>query len=72
MDSEHDFDFALLTNNMDFYQKVKLINYIRKQIHKNKCIFCDKSFESLNSLSSHLNQEQHYKLPGLEIFDQPE
>lgn len=72
MDTEHSFNFALLTNTMDFYQKVKLVNYIRKQIHNNKCVFCDESCESSNNLKIHFDREKHYKVPDVRVFDSPE
>lgn len=72
MDADHEFDFAQLTTTMNFYQKIKLVNYIRKQIHNNKCIFCDKSFDSPSDLRSHFNEEQHYKLPDVAVFNHPE
>lgn len=72
MESNHGFDFALSTQNMDFYQKVKLINFVRKQIHDNKCLFCDNKFENFFNLEKHLIEKDHYKMPELKSFDQPE
>lgn len=72
MDADHDFGFVQLTIDLDFYQKIKLVNFIRKQMHNNKCIFCDRSYESSNCLRIHLKVEKHYKLPELTAFDQPE
>nr|CAH7728449.1 unnamed protein product [Callosobruchus chinensis] len=72
MDADHEFDFVLLTQDLDFYQKIKLVNYTRKQIHNNKCIYCDAPFKSFALLEEHMVAEKHYKLPTLKVFDQPE
>lgn len=72
MDGDHDFDFLEQTEKLDFYQKIKLVNYIRKQLHENKCVFCDFSCEDASSLQKHLLEEKHCKIPELKVFDQPE
>ncbi|KAJ8664215.1 hypothetical protein QAD02_005252 [Eretmocerus hayati] len=69
MKSDHDFDFELSSREFDFYQKVKIVNYIRKQIHDGKCVYCDEVSDNLND---HMRHEKHYKLPGKRIWDQPE
>lgn len=69
MKEDHGFDFDLITRNYNFYQKVKIVNYARKQMHVRKCIFCDGHFEQL---TEHATRENHYKLPAKEIWDQPE
>ncbi|CAH1117720.1 unnamed protein product [Phaedon cochleariae] len=72
MDADHDFDFIQQSEHLDFYQKVKLINYIRKQVYDLKCIFCDELFQSSSQLTNHLVDNNHYKIPDVKIFDQPE
>lgn len=72
MEADHEFDFAEITKNFDFYQKVKLVNYIRRQMHNNKCFYCDLSCKNIKNLQEHLFEEQHYKIPDLKVFDQPE
>lgn len=69
MNVEHNFNFELLTCNLNFYQKVKIVNYARKQMYVKKCIYCDGNFEKL---TEHLSKENHFKLPAKEIWDQPE
>lgn len=72
MDGDHDFDFLEQTEKLDFYQKVKLVNYIRKQVHNNRCVFCDLSCEDVNALQKHFIDKKHCKVPKLSVFDQPE
>jgi hypothetical protein len=72
MEADHDFDFAESTKSFDFYQKVKFVNYVRRQVHSKKCLFCNLSCKSSSNLQEHLFEEQHCKIPELKIFDQPE
>lgn len=72
MEADHEFDFVEITKDLDFYQKIKLINYIRKQIHSNKCLYCEEQFDGKKLLQYHLLTMQHYKIPEIKIFDQPE
>ncbi|XP_056648253.1 zinc finger protein 277 isoform X1 [Diorhabda sublineata] len=72
MEAEHGFSFTDVTKDLDFFQKVKLINYIRKQIHENRCSYCQLKFETFDDLEKHLTGENHYKIPHLKTFDQPE
>ncbi|CAH0549502.1 unnamed protein product [Brassicogethes aeneus] len=69
MDGDHDFDFVEVTKSLDFYQKIKLVNYIRRQVHDKKCFFCDISCENVEE---HLREEKHCKIPSVRTFDQPE
>lgn len=52
--------------------KVKLVNYIRRQMHLNRCIKCDRQFGEKKEVIEHLDNEKHYEIPELKIFDQPE
>ncbi|XP_054275108.1 zinc finger protein 277-like [Macrosteles quadrilineatus] len=68
----HGFHYEQLTNGLDFYQQVKLVNYIRRQVHRLACIICDEKFESSESLLSHMTQAGHLTLPHCLLWDQPE
>lgn len=72
MEAEHDFDFVKITQALDFYQRVKLVNYIRRQIYNNKCIYCNTACENEVRLKNHFIEEEHYKVPEISVFDQPE
>lgn len=69
MKEKHNFDFEEASKDLIFYQKVKLVNYIRRQIHLQCCIFCEKK---ANNTLEHMTQENHYKIPKKHIWDQPE
>lgn len=70
MKKNHNFDFYGTTVALDFYQKIKLVNYIRKQIHNKQCIVCDLKCGHVEELLLHMEEEKHFSLPDLELFDQ--
>ncbi|KAK4878453.1 hypothetical protein RN001_010959 [Aquatica leii] len=72
MNSKHRFNFYNVSKHLDFYQKVKLVNYIRRQIHCLHCIYCDESLQDRDSLEMHLKICQQGHLPDSKLFDQPE
>ncbi|KAF7287645.1 hypothetical protein GWI33_005993 [Rhynchophorus ferrugineus] len=72
MINEHNFDFISSTNDLDFYQKIKLVNYIRKMIHNRKCPYCNQIEESSDALEEHLGNFKHCIIPSTEVFNQPE
>lgn len=67
----HNFDFEKVTEKFNFYQKVKLVNYIRRKIHLRQCLSCEESFENLDMMLSHLNEQNHLHC-DVKIFDKPE
>jgi hypothetical protein len=67
----HDFDFEKVTENFNFYQKVKLVNFIRRKIHLKQCLSCDENFENSENLLCHLKHENHLKCDR-KLFDKPE
>ncbi|XP_011496538.1 PREDICTED: zinc finger protein 277 [Ceratosolen solmsi marchali] len=66
---KHTFDFEDISKEFTFYQKVKIVNYIRKQVHAIRCVYCDVNIKDLNI---HMIKQNHYKLPERQIWDQPE
>jgi len=61
MKEEHDFDLCAM--GLEFYEQVKMVNYIRRQVYMNKCPYCLEQFEDRLSLQSHLQSHKHYRLP---------
>ena len=69
----HEFDFVEIKESMklSFYQQVKLVNYIRRQVHLGACIYCDENIEKAKhtdetykeNLLNHMKIENHMKLP---------
>ncbi|XP_065059174.1 zinc finger protein 277-like [Rhopilema esculentum] len=75
MQEEHDFDLQSVKRQMglDFYLQVKAVNYIRRQVEKLKCPFCQLQSGSQKELNLHMDKETHCRLPDDKtIWDQPE
>ena len=62
----HEFDYAEMKNQLQlsFYQQIKLINYIRRQMHLNQCINCSEKFCDSEALMAHMKSESHLKPPS--------
>ncbi|CAH0694743.1 unnamed protein product [Spodoptera exigua] len=71
MEKQHEFSFMKVTEGMDFYHKVKIVNYIRRQIHLKQCLSCDTKFDDAKNLEKHLKETKHWELCK-EKWDQPE
>lgn len=75
MDIVHNFDYKKLKlkMNLTFYQQIKLINFIRRQVHLNLCIYCSKTFDNKDELLEHMQMESHMKPPlDSSEWDQPQ
>lgn len=59
MGDAHSFDFDDATKNLSFYQKVKLVNYIRRKVHLKQCLSCDVHCESSAELVTHMHESNH-------------
>ncbi|KAK7891251.1 hypothetical protein WMY93_023214 [Mugilogobius chulae] len=58
---------------LHFYQQVKLVNFIRRQIHQSRCYGCEQRFENRQAVLQHLSTEGHVmKLPQMSIWNQPQ
>ncbi|XP_004931818.1 zinc finger protein 277 [Bombyx mori] len=71
MDTKHEFSFMDATNGLDFYQKVKIVNFIRRQIHLKQCLACDTKFDDSKNLEKHIKEKKHMTL-SRDRWDQPE
>ncbi|XP_014827925.1 PREDICTED: zinc finger protein 277 isoform X3 [Poecilia mexicana] len=75
MKDSHGFDLHNLKMelNLNFYQQVKLVNFIRRQIHQSHCYGCQKKFDSRADMMDHIISEGHVmKLPEMSTWDQPQ
>ncbi|XP_037077256.1 zinc finger protein 277-like [Pollicipes pollicipes] len=74
MAAEHAFDFCELKTRLrlSFYQQVKLVNFIRRQVVERTCMFCQESFASRQLLLAHMREAGHFALPEPAVWDQPQ
>ena len=65
MNIVHEFDYKALKDQMklNFYQQIKLINFIRRQIYLKHCLNCDEKFADSETLYNHMKAENHLKPP---------
>merc|ERR1719402_132702 len=69
----HGFDYVAMKSDLslDFYQQVKLINYIRRCVHLNTCIGCNTVFPSREKMLEHLAWSDH-RQPAKDEWNQPQ
>ncbi len=65
MNVVHEFDYKSMKSalKLNFYQQIKLINFIRRQMHLVQCMFCNDKFNDFETLFSHMKTESHLKPP---------
>ncbi|KTG32871.1 hypothetical protein cypCar_00003946 [Cyprinus carpio] len=75
MEETHEFDLHKLKTDLSlkFYQQVKLVNYIRRELHQCRCYCCQEKFETKEELVQHLVNTGHVmQLPEISHWDQPQ
>lgn len=72
LNAEHLFNLEDSLSNRTFYERIKIINFIRRQILNHRCIACEKKHEDRNALQAHLKEEQHCTIPSTDRWNQPE
>lgn len=72
MNGCHGFDFARICVEMDFYQQVKLVNYVRRQVYIGHCPCCDEILRNRGELLEHMSVKSHFIKPQMQLWDQPE
>lgn len=75
MKDTHEFDLLRIKSELglNFYQQVKLVNFIRRQVHQCKCYSCQAKFKSKAELRTHMENAKHTSLlPDSKTWDQLE
>ncbi|XP_053572696.1 zinc finger protein 277 [Bombina bombina] len=75
MKDNHQFDLLKLKADLglNFYQQVKLVNFIRRQIHQCRCYGCQDKFDSKAELIKHMEETKHLIIPPeRSLWDQPQ
>lgn len=72
MKASHDLDFEAAISGLNFYEKVKVVNYVRRQMHTLKCVSCSEQFETIKLLHDHLAALNHYGIGKQKDWDHPE
>ncbi|KAL4701973.1 hypothetical protein ACJJTC_017819 [Scirpophaga incertulas] len=69
--TQHEFSFSNITEGLNFYQKIKIVNYIRRKIHLKQCLMCELIFHDSKNLEKHIKEMKHWSICK-EKWDQPE
>lgn len=75
MKAVHHFDLLKLKSEMglNFYQQVKLVNFIRREIHQCRCHRCGETFSSQLETVNHMTETNHLvALLDRSAWDQPQ
>lgn len=73
MNDVHKFDFTRVREGLGFYQQIKVVNFLRKQVYLNTCFVCSEKFQSHSELLSHLSSSTHdNSVVSQSLWDQPQ
>lgn len=72
MTMEHGIDFKRETAENSFYDRIKMVNYVRRSMFMLKCIRCKRVFPHRHDLQTHLKDEFHYTLGERKEWDMPQ
>ncbi|XP_066489942.1 zinc finger protein 277 isoform X2 [Tiliqua scincoides] len=75
MEEVHGFDLLKIKSEHDlnFYQQVKLVNFIRREVHQCRCYGCQEKFQLKKELVNHMEESKHMMLlPDRSMWDQPQ
>ncbi|XP_053263003.1 zinc finger protein 277 isoform X1 [Podarcis raffonei] len=75
MEEAHGFDLLNIKaeHGLNFYQQVKLLNFIRREVHQFRCYSCQEKFQSKRELVNHMEETRHITLlPARSMWDQPQ
>lgn len=69
MANEHWVDFDKLSNEFTFYERLKIVNFIRRQMHLMKCIKCEEKFSNADVLLRYLHEKPHFGIGDRKQWD---
>uniref|UniRef100_A0A8D0C2R0 Zinc finger protein 277 n=1 Tax=Salvator merianae TaxID=96440 RepID=A0A8D0C2R0_SALMN len=75
MEEVHEFAWLKIKseNGLSFYQQVKLLNFIRREVHQCRCYSCQQKHQSKKELVNHMEETKHIMLlPAKSMWDQPQ
>ncbi|XP_023171134.2 zinc finger protein 277 [Drosophila hydei] len=68
----HRLDFEAVTSSLNFYQKIKVVNFVRRQLCLLRCVCCDLQFDEFELLAEHMVNESHCGIGDRSKWDKPE
>ncbi|XP_067633574.1 zinc finger protein 277 [Eurosta solidaginis] len=68
----HGMNFQAVLDGLNFYQKIKVVNYVRRQICLFRCVTCNLRCEHQDALLQHMKTEEHFGCGTKKQWDKPE
>lgn len=72
MNEVHGIDFDSRTLELTFYERIKVVNFIRRQMELTQCVVCDEQFAENIELEQHMKLMEHCSIGTREQWDRPE
>ncbi|XP_031637808.1 zinc finger protein 277 [Contarinia nasturtii] len=72
MKFSHGIDFDQQTESLSFYNRVKIVNFVRRKMYTLECIKCNERCENVSKLNEHLKENKHYSLGTDKDWNMPE
>lgn len=72
MTVEHKIDFDKETERMSFYDRVKIVNFVRRKMFIKECLTCNEVFVKRIDLQNHLSQQCHHSLGHPDDWNLPQ
>lgn len=72
MNEIHAIDFDSRTLELTFYERIKVVNFIRRQMELAQCVVCDEQFTENIELEKHMKLMEHCSIGTREQWDRPE
>lgn len=60
--TDHSLDFERESKKLSFYDRVKMVNFVRRAMYKMECIKCGTVWNDMEQFRDHLNANNHYSL----------
>lgn len=68
----HKIDIEEQMKGLNFYEQIKIVNYIRRQMAILHCVACNSEFGTTEELEDHMKKENHLTLGGKKQWDKAE
>lgn len=73
MQQVHLYDFDRVVEGLNFYQRVKMVNFIRRQMQQKRCVNdCCLEFDTHENLLKHMVAEKHFVINDTKLYNQPQ
>ncbi|KAK6625145.1 hypothetical protein RUM43_005436 [Polyplax serrata] len=69
---QHKFCYSTTMGKLNFYEQVKVVNYIRREIYMCHCYECGLKFQTRELLLEHMTTANHFTLPDSKNWNHPE